>query len=166
MQKLTVETGANVKSFETCWTLLLQQTARFVFFLLPDLLRKIERKAAARKYPTCLDIYGCRELELSEAKGKFTFALKRDKEKMIFKPEEFMKCKIEWAEVWGESLFCDLIKKIFAIEMRIGSIQPGIEWAIIFCVDFAQIVFQMECKSKSALKRYLKAFCNELYNPA
>jgi hypothetical protein len=37
----------------------------------------MSEKAAARKYPTCLDIYGCRELGLSEAKGKFTFALKR-----------------------------------------------------------------------------------------
>jgi hypothetical protein len=35
-------------------------------------------KAAARKYSTCLNIYGCRELGLSEAKGKFTFALKRE----------------------------------------------------------------------------------------
>jgi hypothetical protein len=42
----------------------------------------MSEKAAARKYPTCLDIYGCRELGLSEAKGKFTFALKRDKDKM------------------------------------------------------------------------------------
>jgi hypothetical protein len=42
---------------------------------------KMREKVAARKYPTCLDIYGCRELGLSEAKGKFIFALKRDKEK-------------------------------------------------------------------------------------
>jgi hypothetical protein len=49
-----------------------------VLFFFLDLLFLNERKAAARKYPTCLDIYGCRELGLSEAKGKFTFALKRE----------------------------------------------------------------------------------------
>jgi len=31
-----------------------------------------------------LDIYGSRELGLSEAKGKFTFALKRDKGNNVF----------------------------------------------------------------------------------
>jgi hypothetical protein len=51
---------------------------------LPDILRKNKRKAAAKKYSTCLNIYGCRELGLSEAKGKFTFALKRYKEKNDF----------------------------------------------------------------------------------
>jgi len=47
----------------------------------------LSEKAAAKKYPTCLDIYGCRELGLSEAKGKFTFALKRDKEKSFSNPK-------------------------------------------------------------------------------
>jgi len=55
----------------------------FVFYY-----SKLSEKAVARKYPTCLDIYGCRELGLSEAKVKFTFALKRLKEKSFSNPKD------------------------------------------------------------------------------